>query len=182
MPIIDIIIAVAIIISIIVGFIRGLIKEAISIAALILAIWAALYLGPAVGNFAESWLSSRDMQLWFGRILVFAVVLSLGGLLGWGLSKLIRLSVLNTMDRALGSAFGVIRGVLLVSVFILGGRFAGFSNDRWWVDSSLIPHLEVVAEWLEMMAPQGLDLITPDEVADSIPFDFAVKLASPRGT
>ena len=97
MPIIDIIIAVAIIISIIVGFIRGFIKEAISIAALILAIWAAMYLGPAIGNLADSWLSSRDLQLWFGRILVFAVVLSVGELLGWGLSKLIRLSVLNTM-------------------------------------------------------------------------------------
>ncbi len=182
MPIIDIIIAVAIIISIIVGFVRGFIKEAISIAALVLAIWAALYLGPVVGDLSESWLSSQDMQIWFGRILVFAVVLSIGGLLGWGLSKLIRLSVLNTMDRGLGSAFGVIRGILLVAVFILGGRFSGFSNDDWWADSSLIPHLEVVAEWIEMMAPEGLDLITPDEVADSMPFDFAVKLLSSRGT
>ena len=181
MPIIDIIIAVAIIISIIVGFIRGFIKEAISIAALLLAIWAAMYLGPAIGTFSEGWLSSRDLQMWFGRILVFAVVLSVGELLGWGLSKLIRLSVLNTMDRGLGSLFGLIRGVLLAAVFILGGRFAGFSNDRWWVDSSLIPHLEVVAEWIEMMAPEGLDLITPDEVADSIPFEFAVKLPSPGG-
>ncbi len=175
MPIIDIIIAVAIIISIIVGFVRGFIKEAISIVALFLAIWAALYLGPAVGNLSESWLSSQEMQIWFGRILVFAVVLSIGGLLGWGLSKLIRLSVLNTMDRGLGSMFGVVRGILLAAVFILGGRFAGFSNDDWWVDSSVIPHLEVVVEWIEMMAPEGLDLITPDEVADSIPFDFAVK-------
>ena len=94
MPIIDIIIAVAILISIVVGLFRGFVKEAISIAALLVAIWAALYFGPAMGEVSQSWLSSDELQKWFGRILVFAVILSLGGLLGWGLSKMIRWSAL----------------------------------------------------------------------------------------
>ena len=182
MPIIDIIIAVAIIISIIVGLMRGIIKEAISIAALIIAIWAALFFGPAVGNVSESWLSSEELQTWFGRALVFALVLTAGGLLGWGLSKLARLSVLSAMDRFLGSVFGAVRGILLVALFILAGRFAGFSNDSWWEDSVVIPHLEVVAEWLEVMAPHGLDLITPDEPSKSIPVELPTELLSPVGT
>ncbi len=81
MPIIDIVIAVAIIISIIVGVIRGLVKEAISIATLVIAIWAALYFGPAVCDVSEIWLSSDEMQSWFGWILVFAIILSFGALL-----------------------------------------------------------------------------------------------------
>jgi membrane protein required for colicin V production len=182
MPIIDIIIAVAIIISIIVGFVRGFIKEAISIAALVIAIWAALYFGPAVGDVSESWLSSEEMQTWFGRILIFAIILSIGGLLSWGLSKLVRLSVLSSMDRFLGSLFGAVRGVLLVALFVLGGKFAGFSNDGWWLDSHAIPHLEVIAEWLEVMAPQGLELITPDEAADSIPVELPIDALSLPGT
>lgn len=182
MPIIDIIIAVAIIISIIVGFIRGFIKEAISIAALVVAIWAALYFGPAVGDVSESWISSEELQVWFGRILVFAVILSIGGLLGWGLSKLVRLSVLSGMDRFLGSLFGAVRGILLVALFILGGQFAGFSNDIWWDNSALIPHLEVVADWIEVMAPQGLDLITPDEAADVIPVELLTEILGPEGS
>jgi len=182
MPIIDIIIAVAIIVSITVGFVRGFIKEAISIAALVFAIWAALYFGPAVGNVSQSWLSSEEMQTWFGRILIFAIILSIGGLLSWGLSKLIRMSVLSGMDRFLGSLFGAVRGVLLVALCILGGTFAGFSNDDWWLDSHVIPHLEVIANWLEVMAPQGLDLITPDEAADSIPVVLPIETLSPPGT
>ncbi len=182
MPIIDIIIAVAIIISIIVGLIRGLVKEAISIATLVIAIWAALYFGPAVGDVAESWLNSEEMQTWFGRILVFAIILSIGALLGWGLSKLIRLSALSGMDRFLGSVFGAVRGILLVALFILGGRFAGFSNDSWWVDSRVIPHLEVIVEWLEVMAPQGLDLMIPDDTADTIPVELPIEALSPAGT
>ena len=159
MPIIDILIAVAIVISIVIGTVRGFIKEAISITALLIAIWAALNFGPAIGDVSESWLSSEELQAWFGRILVFAVILVIGGLLGWGISKLIRLSVLSGLDRMAGAVFGAARGVLLAAVFVIGGEFAGFSNDRWWQRSILIPHLEVVAEWISVMAPQGYEIL-----------------------
>ncbi len=176
MPIIDILIAVAIVISIVVGLVRGFVKEAISIAALVFAIWAALYFGPAIGGVSESWLSSTELQMWFGRILVFAVILVLGGLVGWAISKLVRLSVLSGMDRFLGSLFGVARGVLLVAVAIIGGQFAGFDNDEWWYQSRLIPHLEIVADWIKIMAPEGLDLITPDSPAEESPVNRPVEV------
>jgi len=176
MPIIDILIAVAIAISVIVGIFRGFVKEAISIAALLFAIWAALYFGPAIGDVSESWLSSEELQMWFGRVLVFSVVLAVGGLLGWGISKLVRLSVLSGMDRFLGSLFGALRGILLAAVFIVGGQFAGFDNDEWWLKSRLIPHLEVVADWIEVMAPHGLELITPEEAVESLPTDGPIEL------
>jgi membrane protein required for colicin V production len=162
MPIIDILIAVAVVISVIVGIIRGFVKEAISLAALLVAIWAALYFGPSVGEISDSWISSQELKAWFGRVLVFAVVLSIGGLLGWGISKLVRLSVLSGMDRLAGSAFGAGRGILLAALFVLGGEFAGFDNDSWWQKSILIPHLEVVAEWIEVMAPQGYEILVTE--------------------
>ena len=161
MPIIDILIAVAIAISVIVGIYRGFVKEAISIAALLVAIWAALNFGPGIGEISDSWISSAELQDWFGRILVFAVILSVGGLLGWGISKLVRLSVLSGMDRLAGSVFGAFRGILLAALFILGGQFSGFDNDEWWHRSILIPHLEVVAEWITIMAPQGYEILVP---------------------
>jgi len=172
MPIIDILIAVALIISIIMGVVRGFIKEAISITALLTAIWAALYFGPGVGEISESWISSQEMQTWFGRILVFAIILSLGGLIGWGISKLVRLSVLSGIDRFFGAMFGAARGVLLVALFILAGQFAGFDNDNWWRRSKSIPHLEVVSEWIKVMAPQGYEFITPDGRAKSVPIEL----------
>ncbi|MDH5456422.1 MAG: CvpA family protein [Gammaproteobacteria bacterium] len=176
MPIIDILIAVAVAISVVVGIFRGFVKEAISMAALLFAIWAALYFGPSVGDVSENWFSSEELQMWFGRVLVFAVVLAIGGLLGWGISKLVRLSVLSGMDRFLGSLFGAVRGILLVAVFIIGGQFAGFDNDEWWLNSRLVPHLEVVAEWIKVMAPQGLELITPDDAVKSLPSDGPIEL------
>ena len=96
--------------------------------------------------------------MWFGRILVFAIILSIGGLLGWGISKLVRLSVLSGMDRLAGAAFGAARGILLAALLVLAGEFAGFSNDEWWDRSLLIPYLEQVAEWIKVMAPQGYEI------------------------
>ena len=176
MPIIDIIIAVAIVISIIVGLIRGFVKEAISIGALVFAIWAALYFGPSIGGVSENWFSSEELQMWFGRILVFLVILALGGLLGWAISKIVRLSALSGTDRFLGAVFGVARGVLLASVAVIGGQFAGFDNDEWWLESRVIPHLEVVAEWIKVMAPEGLDLIVPDKQMDDQPGQLQVRV------
>ena len=181
MPVIDIIILVAIVVSVIVGMVRGFVKEAISIAALLLAIWAALYFGPAVGTAMAGWLDSEELQMWFGRIFLFAVILSLGGLLSWGLSKLVRLSILSGMDRFLGSLFGACRGLLLIAVALILGQFAGFSNDPWWQDSMLIPHLEVVADWIKVMAPQGYELLTPDAPADALPVKLPEQLGLPGG-
>ncbi|TFG38909.1 MAG: CvpA family protein [Chromatiales bacterium] len=176
MPIIDIIIAVALVASIVVGLVRGFVKEALSIVTLLVAIWAALYFGPVVGGVSKSWLSSAELQIWFGRVLVFGVILSVGGLLGWGISKLVRVSMLGGLDRMLGSLFGIVRGILLVAVFVIGGQFAGFDNDGWWLKSRLLPHFEVVADWIKVLAPKGYELIIPDGVADKLPVDLPVKL------
>jgi len=169
MPIIDILIAVALTISIVIGVVRGFVKEAISITALLLAIWAALSFGPSVGEISDSWISSKELQTWFGRVVVFTLILALGGLLGWAISKLVRLSVLSGVDRLVGAIFGAVRGILFVALFILAGDYAGFSNDNWWKQSKLIPHFALVADWIMIMAPQGYEMLVPDGPTKSLP-------------
>jgi membrane protein required for colicin V production len=168
MPIADIVIAVAIAISIVVGFIRGFVKEAISIASLLIAIWAALHFGHAIGGISEDWISSAELQVWFGRILIFVVILAIGGLLGWSLSKIIRMSALSGTDRIFGVFFGLCRGVVLIAVFIIGGQFAGFDNDNWWLRSRLIPYGSYVADWIRVMAPKGVEFLQSDELPDEV--------------
>jgi membrane protein required for colicin V production len=176
MPIIDIIIAVAIIISVAVGYLRGFVKEAVSVAALLAAIWAALYFGPRVGEISEAWLGSKGAQMWFGRILVFALVVSIGELIGWGFSRVVGMSGLKRMDRFFGVVFGAVRGVLVVALAVIGGQSGGFDNDDWWVQSNLIPRLEVVADWIKVMGPRGFEMLTPDEDLGSSPVDVASHL------
>jgi membrane protein required for colicin V production len=75
---------------------------------------------------------------------------------------MMRLSVLNGTDRALGGVFGFCRGAVLVGVFIIGGQLARFDADGWWRESRLIPYGTIVADWIRVMAPRGVDMLKPD--------------------
>jgi membrane protein required for colicin V production len=164
MPIADVVIAVAIVISVAVGVFRGFVKEAISIVTLLVAIWAAMNFGAYAGQWSEGWVQSEGLQLWVGRILVFVVILVVGGLIGWAFSRLVRLSALSGTDRSLGALFGFGRGVLLLGVFIIGGQLASFEQDAWWQKSRLIPYGTVVADWIRVMAPKGVELLQKKDV------------------
>lgn len=181
MPIADLVIAAAIVISIVVGIFRGFVKEAISIVTLLVAIWAAMNFGADAGSLSESWIDSEDLQLWIGRLLIFVVVLVVGGLLGWGISRLMRLSILNGTDRALGAVFGFCRGAVLLGVFIIGGQLAGFDDDNWWRSSRLIPYGDEVADWIRVMAPKGVEMLRPDESPGELPASTTLNTESISG-
>lgn len=166
MPIVDIVIIIATLASVVVGWYRGLIKEAIAIVSLLVAIWAAMHLGPYAGGWLGGTIDSTELQLWSGRFLVFVVILALGALVGWGISKIVHLSGLSGTDRALGGFFGLLRAILFVGLFVLGGRYAGFDANLWWLESRLIPYGEYVADWIIVMAPRGMEMLDPNILPD----------------
>lgn len=166
MEIVDIIILFATLVSVVIGWLRGIVRESMSIAALLIAIWAAMHLGPYAGGWLGGTLDSTELQLWAGRFLVFIVILAVGAFLGWGVSKIVHLSGLSGTDRALGAVFGLIRATLLVGVFVLGGRYAGFDVELWWLESRIIPYGEYVADWIIEMAPRGMEMLQPENMPD----------------
>ena len=74
MPIADIVISVTVAISVVLGFMRGFVKESISIISLLIAIWASMHFGYAAGILSASWISTAELQLLFGRILIFIAI------------------------------------------------------------------------------------------------------------
>ena len=62
--------------------------------------------------------------------------------------------------------FGFGRGAILVAVAVLIGQYAEFDKSDWWDRSALMPYAERVADWLEVMAPVGLDLLKPSLEAE----------------
>ena len=166
MTIVDLVIIVAILASVVIGVIRGIVREAIAIAALLFAIWAALNLGPYAGGWLGGSKGATELQMWAGRFLVFIIILAIGGLIGWGVSKIVRMAGLTGTDRALGGAFGLARAVVLIGLFALLGRYAAFDAETWWLRSKLIPYAEQVADWIEVMAPRGMEMLQPEEMLD----------------
>ena len=173
MPIADIVISVTVAISVVLGFMRGFVKESISIISLLIAIWASMHFGYAAGILSASWISAAELQLLFGRILIFIAILAIGSLLGWGISKIIRLSVLSGVDRILGAIFGFCRSAVLIAIFIIGGQLASFDNDDWWLKSRLLPYGSYMANWIRVMAPKGVDILKQDEVLQEQSIDIS---------
>ena len=169
MPVADLIIAIVIFVSVVVGAFRGFVKEAISVVTLVVAIWAALRFAPMGGSLVDHWVTSSGVQIWVGRLIVFLAVLLVGGILGWGLSKIVQASALSISDRVFGMVFGLARGVVLVGLLVMTGQYAGFKYDEWWGSSRLIPYGEQVAEMIKKVAPMGLELIQSEESVDDIP-------------
>ena len=167
MEIVDIVIIVATLASVVAGWFRGFIKEALSIASLLIAIWAAMRLGPAAGGWLGGTFDSTELQLWAGRLLVFIIVLTAGGVTAWLISKIVHLSGLSGFDRVLGGFFGSARAVLVMGVFVLAGRYAGFDTEIWWLQSEVIPYAEYVADWIIEMSPRGVEMFQhmPDDLS-----------------
>jgi membrane protein required for colicin V production len=164
MEIVDIVIIVAALASMVLGWFRGIVREAISIATLVIAIWAAMRLGPTAGGWLGGTVDSPELQLWSGRFLIFVIVLVAGTIGGWAISKLVHLSGLSGMDRGFGAIFGFARAVLLLGVFVLTGRYAGFDAELWWLESDIIPYAEYVADWIIEMAPKGMELLQHENI------------------
>jgi membrane protein required for colicin V production len=82
-------------------------------------------------------------------------VLLLGAAIGALLSHFVRLSIFSGMDRLLGFAFGLLRGFLLLGVFVILGQLLRLSGESWWRHSLLIPYGESVANGLRSLVGEA---------------------------
>ena len=48
------------------------------------------------------------------------------------LGHFVRLSIFSGMDRFLGLVFGLLRGVVLLGVFVILGQVLRLDGERWW--------------------------------------------------
>ena len=124
--------------SVLIGLWRGLVSEVMALAVWIAAFWVAWLLGPHVATRFRGIIELPSARMLVGYGLCFLVVLLLGALLRFLVSKLVESTGLTGTDRLLGMGFGFVRGVLLVTlaVFLLG--FTPFSRDPWWQQSVLL--------------------------------------------
>jgi membrane protein required for colicin V production len=98
---------------------RGFVSETLSIVAWAAAAFATLYFGPWVvplarGVIATPWLGS--LAAYAGVFLVVLIPLSF---MSHRFSEGVKRSAIGPLDRALGIAFGVVRGLLVVGVAYL---------------------------------------------------------------
>jgi membrane protein required for colicin V production len=63
------------------------------------------------------------------------------------------------VDRLLGLFFGVVRGAVVIAVFVLLAQFVELPRVGWWKESRLLPYAEEAAGWLQTFAETGMNLV-----------------------
>ncbi|MFK8053105.1 MAG: CvpA family protein [Woeseiaceae bacterium] len=155
-------------ISMVVGVFRGFIKEAISVGALVIAVWAAFHFAPAGESLLAEWLDSPALRVWAARIAIFALVLMLGGLIGWLISRFANQVGMSGADRLLGMLFGLVRGAIMTGLVVIIGPYLSLDKDTWWSESKLLPYATRVADSISILAPRAYDYLR-EEIRDTVP-------------
>jgi membrane protein required for colicin V production len=147
----DLFIVFVLLVSTIVGVMRGFVREAVALLFWILGLWAAWTFGRMIEPHLGGYLAEPSVRPWIGRLVVLLVVLGIGFLVGLLTSFFMRSIGLGTVDRVLGFLFGVVRGMVLVGVFVIGGELLHLNHEIWWERAALIPYGETAADWLRAM-------------------------------
>ncbi len=143
-------------VSFVIGLVRGFTKEVFSLAFWILASWVSLSFSPEFSVFLESTISHPSARMLASFVALFAITLSLGGLIGFLLSVLEKKTGLTFMDRFGGMVFGVVRGMIVVTVVVILAGLTPLPKDSWWTESTLIPPFQLLAIWLRDHFSSGL--------------------------
>ncbi len=152
--------------SVLVAIAQGFMYEVFSLAGIVagylIAAWGYRQVAPWYGPYVKSpWVADLC-----GFLTVFLVVVLVAGCVGRIARFGMKEAGLRWFDRALGGAFGLVRGVALVMVFVLA--LASFSpGSVLLARSRTAPYLLVLARAAIWMAPSqvrqqfraGLDAI-----------------------
>jgi membrane protein required for colicin V production len=101
------------------SFAKGLTREVIGLLSVVTGIFLGTWLYSTAGEWIEPHVHSRGTANFCGFLVVFLGVMLLGSLVGYILSKLLRVTGLSFFDRLLGAAFGILRGVLVAAGLVM---------------------------------------------------------------
>ncbi|MES2402822.1 MAG: CvpA family protein [Pseudomonadota bacterium] len=150
----DIVILAVLLVSVLIGLMRGLVGEVLSLARWIAAFWIASVFGAQVGEIYGPWLHEPVERIIAGSITCFVGVLIIGGLITWAVRRMITWSGLRLGDSFLGMAFGLARGLLLVTFVVLMLSFTPVPREAtWYRQSTLLPAFQNGAAWLAGALP-----------------------------
>ncbi len=156
----DLLILGVLVVSMVLGLIRGFVREAIAVLAWLGGLWLAWRYAPLIEPFLGGAVGGPPVSTWTARALIVLAVLIVGWLVAGILSHLLRHSGLSLLvDRLLGATFGLLRGAVVVAVFVLLGQFVEMTEVPWWQQSKLLPYAAELAGWIQTFAETGMKVL-----------------------
>ena len=159
----DYLILAGILISALVGGARGLLRESVALMTWVLALFLAWHFSYLLAPHLGGLLAHDNVRPWAARTIIVVVVLLVGTLVGVTLAHYVRLSIFSGMDRLFGFLFGILRGIVLLGVFVILGQLLQLQGEQWWRHAMLIPYGETIANGLRSIVGEARIHPSPDE-------------------
>jgi membrane protein required for colicin V production len=140
-----------VVLSCVAGLVRGLLREVIALVTWVLAVWFAWTYAPLLEPHLGGALAGAAVRPWAARALIFMVVVLFGTAIGVLVSHFVRLSLFTGVDRFFGGLFGLLRGWVIVGLFVILCHALSLDGQPWWRGSLLIPYGEHAANVLRSM-------------------------------
>ncbi|MDO8280787.1 MAG: CvpA family protein [Burkholderiaceae bacterium] len=141
------------VVSLVLGVWRGLVYEVLSVLGWIAAFVVAQWLAPDVAAWLPMGPAADSLRYAAGFVLVFIVVAFLGGLSAWGLKTLVDAVGMRPVDRTLGGAFGLVRGVVLLLAAAVVMNMTALNGSVWWMESRGAGVLSAALKGLKPVLP-----------------------------
>ena len=135
MLVVDWIFVGVLLVSVALGLWRGLVYEVLSVANWLLAFMLAQWWGVALGQRLPLGEQLDTLRHLAGFVVVFLGAVFAGGLLIWGISKLVGRVGLRPVDRMLGGAFGMLRWLIVLMAVAWLVQMTPIQKQAWWHES-----------------------------------------------
>lgn len=155
---IDILILVLIGISVTISVIRGFFKEAVSLATWLGAILITLMFTSRFASLLpRDTIESPQARFAISALILFISSMIMGGLINYLFQKILTASEKGKLDMWLGVGFGVLRGVVIVTLLVLlANLIPAFKQETWWRQSAFIPPVQKAAKFIHAQLPKEL--------------------------
>lgn len=149
--------------SVILGLLRGLVAEIFSLGSWVVAFLAAKFGAAAVASLLPMDVDSEGMRNIVGFVVVFLGVMIIVMLLGRLIKGAVGAVGLGGADKAVGGAFGLLRGMLILIGLTLVAGLTALPQTDFWKNA-------LSSKVLEMLAMEAVPLL-PAKVAEHIHFN-----------
>ena len=140
--------------SMLLGASRGLVYEVLSVLGWAASFYAAQWFAPTVADILPLQSATDAVRYAAAFVLIFIAAIFAAGLVAFLLKKLIEAMGLRPVDRTMGAAFGLVRGLILLLAAAVVMDMTALKNSDWWQESKGALLLTATLKGLKPMLPE----------------------------
>jgi len=152
--VLDWILLAVLLVSLVVGAWRGLVYEVLSVLGWAASFYVAQWAAPQVATLLPLQSASEPVRYAAAFVLIFIAAVFAAGLLAFLLKKLVEAMGLRPVDRTLGAAFGLVRGLIVLLAATVVISMTALRSSNWWLESQGAVALTATLKGLKPVLPE----------------------------